>query len=514
MLKIIGTQSLVLGAAVGFALGAPGHPCSGSGQPNGCASPAPAVRAAASKVTVVMLGGTKRIERSVDRERAGHAEAFPFHALRSGATTSISLYIDLANRARSVAVAIYSNAGGKPGALLTSGRTRRLRRGHWIRIAVHAKTLKKGNRYWIAVLGSGGTLVYRDRQGSGCSSAESAVRGLRRFPAHWRIGPRWATCPISSYVDGRATRAEPPKKRKRRTSSGRPTTTSPTTATRPGTTTTRTTTTTTTTTPKPTGTGCFASPQACGYPDQANTGVPAGVTLTPSGSITAGNGAVISGKDVTGSIEVVGNNVTIVNTRVTDSGDSANAIHIDGGVSGTKIQNSTLRGQSVSNGIQYAVSNSGSGTVATGVDMYNCTECWSGNGTLENSYAISNASIAGAHYEAVYVPGGTTEITDLEHNTLLNPNNQTAGIFGDDHAWGPIHNLTINNNLVADGGDNGGIVTGCNGDGNTNIVITNNRISFAYDASMPPASSNLAATTWSNNYRDDNLQQIADSSNC
>jgi hypothetical protein len=178
------------------------------------------------------------------------------------------------------------------------------------------------------------------------------------------------------------------------------------------------------------------------------------------------------------------------------------------------IQNSTLRGQATTNAIQYAVSNSGSGTVATGLQMYNCTECWSGTGTLRNSYAISNGTISGAHYEAVYIPGGTTAPTDLEHNTLLNPHNQTAGIFGDDHAWGPMHNVTINGNLVADGGDNGAIVTGCNGDGNTNMVVTNNRLSYAYDGSMPQGSSNTATTTWKNNYRDDNLKSVGVTSVC
>jgi hypothetical protein len=146
--------------------------------------------------------------------------------------------------------------------------------------------------------------------------------------------------------------------------------------------------------------------------------------------------------------------------------------------------------------------------------MYNCTECWSGVGTVKDSYAISNGVINGAHYEAVYLPGGTSAPTDLEHNTFLNPHNQTAGIFGDDHAWGPMHNITINNNHVAAGGDNGAIVTGCNGDGNTNITVTNNRLSYMYDSSMFQGSSNLQSTTWSNNYRDDSLAAVSARSVC
>jgi hypothetical protein len=169
---------------------------------------------------------------------------------------------------------------------------------------------------------------------------------------------------------------------------------------------------------------------------------------------------------------------------------------------------STLRGRGTASAIQYGVINSGSGTTGIRLQMYNCSECWSGVGTLQDSYAISDATISGAHYEAVYLPGGTTTPTHLEHDTLVNPHNQTAAIFGDDHAWGPMHNVTITNNLVAAGGDNGAIVTGCSGDGNTNIVVTHNRISFAYDASRNQGGSNAAGTLWTGNYLDDTLAQV------
>ena len=80
-------------------------------------------------------------------------------------------------------------------------------------------------------------------------------------------------------------------------------------------------------------------------------------------------------------------------------------------------------------------------------------------------------------------------------------------IFGDDHAWGPISNLTINDNLVADGGDNGAIATGNAGDGNQNVKITNNRLSYVYSTSMPTGGS--SAATWTGNYRDDTLASVA-----
>lgn len=242
------------------------------------------------------------------------------------------------------------------------------------------------------------------------------------------------------------------------------------------------------------------------------------MVLTPQSGyqVISQPGAVVSGWDLTGELEITANDVTITDSIVTNQGDTASGIHIDSGVSGTLIEDSTLRGQgNVSpHAIQYAVSNSGTGTTASGLDMYNCSECWAGTGTLQDSYAIANATISGAHYEAVYIPGGTNDPTDLEQNTLLNPNDETAGIFGDDHAWGPMQNVTINDNLVAAGGDNGAIVTGCNGDGDVNMAVTNNRLSYAYDATMSQGSSNTATTIWTNNYRDDTLAPVAEASVC
>ena len=65
---------------------------------------------------------------------------------------------------------------------------------------------------------------------------------------------------------------------------------------------------------------CVSQPQSCplpAYPDASCTGVPAGVTLTPSGSVTVNTaGTVINALDVSGNIVVNAPNVTIRNTRI------------------------------------------------------------------------------------------------------------------------------------------------------------------------------------------------------
>jgi hypothetical protein len=93
---------------------------------------------------------------------------------------------------------------------------------------------------------------------------------------------------------------------------------------------------------------------------------------------------------------------------VTNSDSTGHAIWIAPGVGGVLIENSTLRGANAGSGaMQYSVQNSGSSSnKGLRLDMYNCTTCWAGAGTLEDSYGITNANIAGSHYEPVYYGGG------------------------------------------------------------------------------------------------------------
>ena len=60
----------------------------------------------------------------------------------------------------------------------------------------------------------------------------------------------------------------------------------------------------------------IASPPT-GFPDASNTGVPAGVTLTPSGGLTIGvAGTVIDAREITGQVVVNAPNVTIRRSRI------------------------------------------------------------------------------------------------------------------------------------------------------------------------------------------------------
>ena len=87
----------------------------------------------------------------------------------------------------------------------------------------------------------------------------------------------------------------------------------------------------------------YASMDACGYPSPNTTGVPAGTQLTPSDGFTVStDGTVVNALDVSGTIEVAANNVTIENSEVSTSGDFG--IDIESGVTGTVIKNVTING--------------------------------------------------------------------------------------------------------------------------------------------------------------------------
>jgi hypothetical protein len=460
--------------------------------------------ASATTDNPVILLGSHQTSKAVRGQSAGRAMAFRFTAARAGDIAAVWVYVARNTRASSVSAAIYSNASGRPRARLGSGIVRHFRQRRWVRIKLGSVPhLHAGSTYWLALLGSRGRLAYRTSSGRACGSHVVAL-GKDRLSGRWQGAGTRSGCRPAVYVNGSQGVSAP-------TPGPKPPAPSP-----PTTTTTHTTTTTPPSAPPGSQKNCAPTPSACGYPDQKNSGVPAGTALTPrTGNVTAGTaGQTISGIALTGgNIEVSANNVTIKDVSVTNGGADSSDIHIESGVTGTTIEDSTLG--ATGSGIAYAVSMAG-GATNTGLRLFmtNCAECWNGNGALQDSYALSNANIAGAHYEAVYVPGGTTSPTVIKHNTLLNPHDQTAGIFGDNHAYGPMHNVTLDGNLVADGGDNGALVTGCNGDGGTNMVVTNNRLSYIYDKSMPQGSSNVAATTWTNNIRDDTLKAVPATSVC
>jgi hypothetical protein len=281
-------------------------------------------------------------------------------------------------------------------------------------------------------------------------------------------------------------------------------------------------------TPAPTPgvqTNCINVPSACGYPDATNSGVPAGTPLTArSGDyIITTPGTVISGWALTGHIEINANNVTVQNSDITVNGSQAGCSSACGGhgiwtapgVIGTVIQDVTCHGGAPSgnNVTQYCIASNNSSTSVNRVHAYNCTECFTGYGSWQNSFIDQRgATIPGEHYECEYYGGGSP-ILVFNHNTCLQPQNQTATVFASVD-FGNVNTLMITNNLLAGGGyclygggsGSGGRVLGP-------VIVTNNRFSRVY---FPNCGSfgiasyfNWAVTTWTGNIWDDTGQPAA-----
>jgi hypothetical protein len=176
----------------------------------GGSSNAPAVVPTAATITSGALLGDEAIESSRDFLSAGQAEAFSLVARASGAAGAVHLYIDSHNRARTIVVGLYSNAGGHPGLLLSSGSGPASAAGAWTTVSVTPTPLTSATTYWLAILGEGGALRYRDRATGPCSSQTSAQTDLAALPAAWTPGSVYSDCPVSAYVTPASVLDPPP----------------------------------------------------------------------------------------------------------------------------------------------------------------------------------------------------------------------------------------------------------------------------------------------------------------
>jgi len=270
-------------------------------------------------------------------------------------------------------------------------------------------------------------------------------------------------------------------------------------------------------------TNCIKVPSACGYPDATNTGVPAGTALKSESQNISVNKAGTTIKDIAldAEISVEANNTTIEDSEITVEGTQTcgkscggRGIWIKPGVTGTVIKNVTCHGAAATgvNVTQYCIMSNDSDTTIERLHAYYCTECLAGAMDLSESFIDeTGAVIPEEHYEDIYYGGGAGPLI-VNHNTMLNPNGQTAVVFASVD-FGDQTTLTITNNLMAGGGymiygggsGSGGKVVGP-------VTVTGNRFSRKY---YPEGGSYGVAsyfensvTTWSGNVWDETLKSV------
>jgi hypothetical protein len=215
-------------------------------------------------------------------------------------------------------------------------------------------------------------------------------------------------------------------------------------------------------------------------PNPSGDGSSTVTTITKSGT-------VINGVDLTGSIDVWANNVTIENSRI--NSNSWWGINLREGYQNLKVLHCTivgLPGRGPDNGAEdYGISSSGGYVEVGWSDISEFGEGISlGTGYIHDNYVHNLQSFIPAgsssydHLDALISDGGSG--LNIVHNTMLDQfspqlgASASIGLYNDSS---PVTNTTVNDNFIAGGAY--ALYPG-GGSSSQNIVITNNVFSTMY----------------------------------
>jgi len=212
------------------------------------------------------------------------------------------------------------------------------------------------------------------------------------------------------------------------------------------------------------GSGACASPAACGFPDAGSTGPRMTPTTRRSGDLTIRTDhTVIRGWDLTGSLDVYADDVTVIDSRIT----STNwwGVNLRQGFHGLRVLHTTLTGVPGKGpdhgGEDYAVSNMSTSLVEVGwSDVSVFGDALSmGQGDLHDNYVhgispFVNLGGEWQHTNAVISDGGGVGELSVRHNTLLNPTptdhgaSAAIGLYAD---TAPVTHTVVDGNWLAGG---------------------------------------------------------------
>jgi hypothetical protein len=236
-------------------------------------------------------------------------------------------------------------------------------------------------------------------------------------------------------------------------------------------------------------TGPCSSAGACGFPTAATTGPRSTPDSRQSGDITIRtDGTVIDGWNLTGSLDIYANDVTVVDSSIT----STNwwGVNLRSGYHGLRVLHSRITavpGKGLDNGGEdYAVSNMGTSSVEVGwSDISVFGDALSmGQGDLHDNYVhdlapFVNLSGQWQHLDPVISDGGGSGQLVIRHNTLLNSvgvdhgASAAVGLYPD---TGTVNNAVVDSNWIA----GGAYALYGGGPGSTGIKVTHNVFSDQY----------------------------------
>lgn len=201
-------------------------------------------------------------------------------------------------------------------------------------------------------------------------------------------------------------------------------------------------------------------PTRTDFPDETNTGVPEGVELEASGSITVEeDGAVIEGLEITGTVTVEADDVVIRNTRILNTGHFP--IRVSGGRN-LLVEDTEIDGQ----GRADAAIAFGRYTLRR-VHIYNIAEgprIAGGNVTIEDSLIHRLVQVGDNHTDVVQVVSGSGIVIRGNALEVYNPDQDVLGnaafMFGEED--GEVTDCLVESNYL-----NGGNYTVNGGGGGT-----------------------------------------------
>jgi chitodextrinase len=155
--------------------------------------------------------GNTTVEAQDDSSPAGEVEAAQTTAGATGQVNELQVYLSSRNAASTVKIGLYSDSGGRPGALLASGTVATVQNGAWNTASITPVSVTAGNPYWIAILGLGGTIAYRDRCCGSGTPVQTAAGVLSAMPSLWTTGTYVGRDgPLSAYGDWSSSTSPPP----------------------------------------------------------------------------------------------------------------------------------------------------------------------------------------------------------------------------------------------------------------------------------------------------------------
>jgi hypothetical protein len=272
-----------------------------------------------------------------------------------------------------------------------------------------------------------------------------------------------------------------------------------------------------TSTPTPTATPTGTKPSA------ANTGVPAGTTLTAfNGFYTVStNGAVVDALNIKGSLTINANNVTIKRTHVQCIGVNDECVQVVAGHTGTIIQDSDIGG-----GANYTTNtgspigiltdygagiNNAANTTLLRVNVHHTIDGLrlDGNTTIQDSYIHDlDHSDPTAHGDGSQTTGG--RYLSFLHNTIEAGLNSSIYLNWDEPSYPSIGYVTFDRNYF-EGTNSGTSYPLYVNDGTVvgTITATNNQWNRLGNPYAPALDYLHAISTWTNNTYEDNGATIA-----